>query len=98
VFIGWLVLGFAASALFLVGVAAILHGSRRSVHHQRDLQMTRAELRQQRINAKHTKSARARHDKAEAALFAVIKVRDMLGLLEEHADNAAEHLSQVAND
>lgn len=55
----------------------------------------RRELRQARTYGKHTKTARRVHDKAEAALFAVIKARDEQRRIEHIIDNAAEHTAAI---
>lgn len=65
---------------------------------RRQTQATRAQLRTMRINAKHTRAHRARHDQIEQVQFAAIKARDIALDAAKVADTVAEHLAQIGRE
>ncbi len=94
-FITRLVILVVIALVALAGIVAYLRLRAGVIRHSMLRQVDREMNRAATINRKHTKAARGAHDKAEAALFAVIKARDESKRVYEYSENAAEHLAQL---
>lgn len=79
----------------MAGVIALLLLKRRQFRHFVLRKVGREMSSKQGRNEKRMRAHRATHDKAEAALFALVKVRDQFRNLEEITDNAAEHVAAI---